>query len=785
MGTPVAGNVPGGREGATSWTDSSGNFWLFGGSGYDSKVYPANESGTFPHDLNDLWEFDTSNQEWTWMGGNDLVNCGTTGYRCVQPGAYGTLGEPAEGNIPGGRYNSASWVDKRGNLWLFGGNGFDGVGDNGYLNDLWEFNPFTNEWAWMGGSNAVGTGVLAGVYGSQGTPAAGNAPGGRMGAVTWTDNSGNLWLFGGLGYDAGGNLGSLNDLWEFNPTTNEWAWMGGSSTVRKTSDGSGSQPGVYGTRGTPAAGNIPGGRQGANAWTDSSGNLWLFGGASNSGNNNGRFNDLWEFTLSTGEWTWVCGSNAPGDAGLTYEPCGDLATNGAVNGFVPAARWQATSWTDGAGQLWLFGGVSVSLWGPEMNDLWVFNPSSKEWAWVSGPGQLTGYGYSGVYGTMGFPAAGDIPGARDSSSDWVDASGNFWLFGGEGYSSVAYYGYLNDFWIFSPSGTTVPRAATPSFSVTTGIYGAAQGVTISDTTTGAVIYYTTDGTTPTVSSTPYTAAITISSTATLKAIATADGFSTSPLAWATYTIAPPAATPTFSVQGGTYSAAQTVTISDATPGATIYFTTNGAAPTASSSVYTAPVTVSATETLKAIATASGFAPSAVASASYVINLPPADFSFGVSPASLTMTGGQSGTTTATITPQNGFNSAVSFSCSGLPSGGSCSFAPATVTPSGAPASTTLTVSTAKLSASANHRGIPIVPEAALAAILCCLGLRKRRGLHMFLLLSMAAVGVTLCGGCSGGGSASTVPPQPVTSTVTVTATSGTFQHTSTLTLTLN
>ena len=133
----------------------------------------------------------------------------------------------------------------------------------------------TSEWTWMGGSSALGNnGGQAGVYGALGTHAAGNTPGGRNGAASWTDNSGHLWLFGGWGYDANGNSGYLNDLWEFNPATSEWVWMSGSNTVGSH----GGQPGVYGALGVPAAGNTPGGRNGSASWTDSSGNLWLFGG---------------------------------------------------------------------------------------------------------------------------------------------------------------------------------------------------------------------------------------------------------------------------------------------------------------------------------------------------------------------------------------------------------------------------------------------------------------------------------------------------------------------------
>lgn len=83
---------------------------------------------------------------------------------------------------------------------------------------------------------------------------------------------------------------------------------------------------------------------------------------------------------------------------------------------------------------------------------------------------------------------------------------------------------------------------------------------------------------------------------------------------------PVAATPTFSPPGGTYTTAQSVTISTTTPGATIYFTTDGSPPTTASPVYGGPVTVAASATLKAIATAPGYTTSPVGTASYVISV---------------------------------------------------------------------------------------------------------------------------------------------------------------------
>ncbi len=169
-------------------------------------------------------------------------------------------------------------------------------------------------------------------------------------------------------------------------------------------------------------------------------------------------------------------------------------------------------------------------------------------------------------------------------------------------------------------GTAVtPTAATPTFSPAPGTYNSIQTVTLSDTTSGAVIHYTTDGSTPTASSTTYSSALSISSTTTLKAIAIANGYNNSAVASGTYIInLPTAATPTFSPAPGSYNSVVTVTLSDSTSGAAIYYTTNGSTPTTSSTRYTSPFSVGTTTTVEAIAAATGYLNSGVATGVYTI-----------------------------------------------------------------------------------------------------------------------------------------------------------------------
>ncbi len=181
---------------------------------------------------------------------------------------------------PQARQGASSWTDPGGRLWMFGGNGRDAQGASVTFGDLWRLSPEANGW------NLI--------------QAPGSAPSARAYANSWTDANGDLWLFGGQGHDANG-AALLNDLWRFSVSTGRWTRVGGSA--RKNT------PGVYGLAGVSGADSLPGGRANAIAWVDPAGTVWLFGGYGvDSTGTLGTLSDLWQFTPSTGLWTWASGS---------------------------------------------------------------------------------------------------------------------------------------------------------------------------------------------------------------------------------------------------------------------------------------------------------------------------------------------------------------------------------------------------------------------------------------------------------------------------------------------
>jgi Galactose oxidase, central domain/Kelch motif len=480
-------NTPGARYGAAGWTDKFGNLFLFGGNGWElSGKSPAD---TLNAAMNDMWVCVMTGGdycEWQLVGGYDPTAVGsgstatTVGKQII---ANAQQQGPPPALVPGARLGTATWTDQSGNFWLFGGS--DG---GNFQNDLWKYDTSAfnganyttaeGQWSFVGGSN---------LFDQPGHYFSGTlVPGARTNAVTWTDSSGNFWLFGGFGYDGATptGFGNLNDLWEY--TGGNWVFVSGGNTNKVN------QNGIYGTQGVAASTNMPGGRQEAVGWADANGNLWLFGGEGEdsvgTGNTAGTgatsaiLNDLWMYNIATNQWTWVAGSNianqtgeypaqpvtgpsstitAAGTCGLSAgdpaHSCSPISTAGAL----PGSRWGASGWTDAGGNLWLFGGWGLDSTGTNgngaLNDLWVYTPNSTPsqmgtWAWIKGSN--TG-AQNGVYGDEIIPyKTYEIwtPGGRSNSTHWVDGNNQLWLFGGAGYDSTSTTGngYLNDMWRYLP-----------------------------------------------------------------------------------------------------------------------------------------------------------------------------------------------------------------------------------------------------------------------------------------------------------------------------------------------
>ena len=186
----------------------------------------------------------------------------------------------------------------------------------------------------------------------------------------------------------------------------------------------------------------------------------------------------------------------------------------------------------------------------------------------------------------------------DSAKNFETDFGKFTT-GGAG---ITFYRYKNVKDDTSAAAVSAPQIAT------TNVVGGVK-ITLSSATSGASVYYTTNGSAPSVSSTKYSAPFTISSTATIKALAEKSGMVGSSTASKTITVtkvATPSITCTTTADGF-----NTTIIAES--GATVYYTTDGTNPSTSSTKYTGAFKIYKNATIKAIAVSSGKANSAVAS----------------------------------------------------------------------------------------------------------------------------------------------------------------------------
>jgi PKD repeat protein len=343
--------------------------------------------------------------EWTWMHGCNVTGCGPV---------WGTQGIPDPDNTPGGVYAPYFWIDQDGFLWTYGGIG------TGLYNAMWKFDPYNVEWTWMSGVNyaqSVTAGPI-GVFDESYTPGYR-----QFGSVCWTDNDGKFWLFGG---DMSGGTGS--DLWQYDPSINQWALMSGSTL--------GYVNPYHGQKGIPSANNTPGSRREGNAtWVDAEGNLWMYGGE-----RSGQFhNDMWKYDVALNQWVWMAGTALMNQAAV-------YGTQGVADSLNnPSGRSSYCKWTSNDGKFWLFGGGN---WGTEKYyaDLWMYDPATNYWTWMSGP---TSNNVNATAGDLCDSSVTYHPASRfEDRACAKDECGNFWMWGGIHKTSTDKN--VNDLWVYRP-----------------------------------------------------------------------------------------------------------------------------------------------------------------------------------------------------------------------------------------------------------------------------------------------------------------------------------------------
>eukprot|EP01119_Soliformovum_irregulare_P014107 TRINITY_DN3829_c0_g1_i1.p1 TRINITY_DN3829_c0_g1~~TRINITY_DN3829_c0_g1_i1.p1 ORF type:complete len:780 (-),score=197.66 TRINITY_DN3829_c0_g1_i1:108-2447(-) len=327
-------------------------------------------TGAIETSQNSVFSFNLSSSQWSFIGG----------------ASTSTSENPATQSTPGSRSNlGATALDANGNLILFGGLGCSSLCTTPLqtLGDIWIFNITANQFTSAGGLKSGDN------RGNERNPAT------RRDAASWYVN-GAMYLFGGFGMS--NQLGYLSDVWQMTVDGRVWTSISGNGSANAT--------GVYGEKGSPSINNLPAARSMPATWTDPSGKLYLFGGQ----DPDGMRTDVWMFDVTTFEWTWLSGSQKSGGASVV----GQQGVFGAT--FFPRGRIGSVTWRDPMGRLFLFGGSSGN--GNTINDVWCFDPSISQWAWMGGPLNTNDVGNE------------TWPSARYGTSFYQDNDGTVYIYGG-------------------------------------------------------------------------------------------------------------------------------------------------------------------------------------------------------------------------------------------------------------------------------------------------------------------------------------------------------------------
>jgi hypothetical protein len=325
---------------SANWTDSAGNWWLFGGkTGY-------REFGT----KCTLWKYDLKLSQWMVVKG-----CSDDSWA-----SYGVKGVGDILNSPGARQSMLAWKDRKGRFYIFGGY----IAGRMYHADVWMYDPASNQWTWQNGKKSAPGESSLPLRGASGVFAPENTPGTSTGGSSVLDS---------LDLNDGVKLSVFGETWLYSNSLNQWAW------ISKDTVSTSPSPTIvrhYGTLGVPSVSNNPGPRYAPATWSDEI-YTWIYGGYASSSTQTALLSDLWRYNKQTTEWTWVSGDSTVNRApvyGIKGIPS-PLTT--------PGGRNSPLTWIDAQGTMWLLGGTvqeqrsSSGLTTVRLNDLWKLSMATN------------------------------------------------------------------------------------------------------------------------------------------------------------------------------------------------------------------------------------------------------------------------------------------------------------------------------------------------------------------------------------------------------------------------
>lgn len=372
--------------------DSKGLIWVI--SGFSDVYY-----------LHTVWNYDPKNDRYRWVAGDvdnqldDLI-------------VYGDFGIPSASAFPGGALcQTAHTIDKNDNIWFYGSCYDPRL-------DFWMFNTTSFEFTFYGNydasDNTTDPSIPQG-FSDKGVPCPSCYPGSNQGALLAVDSMNNLWLVGGYGQVEA----SLSSVYRFNTTSLMWSWEWGAINLGMESVFEGEN-------------KYFGGRWAPGGFIDADDRIWVFGGWG-SKPKEGEWGDLWSFDTKALSWTVEWGSPE------SFLAQGAVVSDDFNPGNIPAARAGAQLVNRRDGTLMIVGGLKYNS-DVQLNDIWLFNKTSKTWKMVYG--DLAGGDIESNY--TNYRQVGGQLGSRKyyGSPSGPNTNGHFILYGG-GNALTS----LNDMWV--------------------------------------------------------------------------------------------------------------------------------------------------------------------------------------------------------------------------------------------------------------------------------------------------------------------------------------------------